>query len=89
MLGVELAEKAVTGFFAEQGSQPEIRDEGALVRYSAGGVEILLGDFFALDAREVAECTGLYDRAALIALPPEMRATRRIWVRFFRLAAKG
>ncbi|BBP84048.1 MULTISPECIES: thiopurine S-methyltransferase [unclassified Pseudomonas] len=73
VLGVELAEKAVTGFFAEQGLQPEIRDEGALIRYSAGAVEILLGDFFALDAREVADCTGLYDRAALIALPPDMR----------------
>lgn len=73
VLGVELAEKAVTDFFEEQGLQPELSEEGALRRYRAGGIEILLGDFFALGAEQVADCAALYDRAALIALPPEMR----------------
>ncbi|MNG14182.1 Thiopurine S-methyltransferase [compost metagenome] len=31
------------------------------------------GDFFELTAGDVADCAGLYDRAALIALPPAMR----------------
>lgn len=73
VLGVELAEKAVTDFFEEQGLVPEVSEEGALRRYRAGGIDILQGDFFALDAQEFADCGGLYDRAALIALPPEMR----------------
>ena len=35
---------------------------------------ILCGDVFALTATDVASCVGLYDRAAMIAFPPEMRA---------------
>jgi thiopurine S-methyltransferase len=37
-------------------------------------LEILCGDFFALTAADVAQCTAVYDRAAMIALPPDMRA---------------
>ena len=73
VLGVELAQRAVEDFFSEQGLQPEVRQEGALRRYSAGAVEILQGDFFALTPEQVADCRALYDRAALIALPPAMR----------------
>lgn len=71
--GVELAEQAVTDFFAELGREPRVEQRGALRRYSDGDIEILQGDFFALGAADVADCRGLYDRAALIALPPEMR----------------
>ncbi|WP_044874248.1 thiopurine S-methyltransferase [Pseudomonas sp. LFM046] len=73
VLGVELAERAVVDFFAEQGLTPEVSQHGALRRYRVGAVEILQGDFFAVTAAEVAQCRGLYDRAALIALPPAMR----------------
>ncbi|MFT8251788.1 thiopurine S-methyltransferase, partial [Salmonella enterica subsp. enterica serovar Enteritidis] len=38
-----------------------------------GRLEIHCGDFFALAAQDVADCRGVYDRAALIALPPAMR----------------
>lgn len=73
VLGVELAERAVEDFFAEQGLTPEVSQAGALRRYSAGSIEILLGDFFAVTAAHVADCRALYDRAAIIALPPSMR----------------
>ncbi|WP_375738166.1 thiopurine S-methyltransferase [Pseudomonas boanensis] len=73
VLGVELAQRAVEDFFAEQGLEPDVRQEGALQRYSAGAVEILQGDFFAVSPEQVADCKALYDRAALIALPPAMR----------------
>ncbi|MDH4561206.1 thiopurine S-methyltransferase [Pseudomonas sp. BN411] len=73
ILGVELAERAVQDFFAEQGLTPEVTQQGELRRYSAGAVEILQGDFFAVTAADVAQCQALYDRAALIALPPVMR----------------
>ena len=42
-------------------------------RYAAGAIEMLCGDVFALDAQALAACAGVYDRAALIALPPPMR----------------
>ncbi|AYF87177.1 MULTISPECIES: thiopurine S-methyltransferase [unclassified Pseudomonas] len=73
VLGVELAERAVEDFFTEQGLTPDVSQQGALRRYSMGDIEILQGDFFAVTAADVADCQALYDRAALIALPPSMR----------------
>lgn len=74
VLGVELAERAAVDFFAELGVVPQITEEGALRRYSYERLEILQGDFFDVTAKQVAGCGGLYDRAALIALPPGLRA---------------
>ncbi|NWA00033.1 thiopurine S-methyltransferase [Pseudomonas gingeri] len=73
VLGVELSEKAVEAFFAEQQLKPQVHEQGALRIYEAGPLELWCGDFFALTAADVADCTALYDRAALIALPPQMR----------------
>lgn len=74
VVGVELSAKAIEEFFAEQGFEFTLQEQGAFVRYSTDRLEICCGDFFALQASDVADCRGLYDRAALIALPPEMRA---------------
>ena len=73
VLGVELSEKAVQEFFRDQALTPSIRQHGGFTVYSAQAVELWCGDFFDLLAADVAECTALYDRAALIALPPSMR----------------
>ncbi|MDU9408174.1 thiopurine S-methyltransferase [Pseudomonas sp. zfem001] len=73
VIGVELAERAVEDFFAERDVQPQISHQGAFKIYQAGKLQILCGDFFALSRDDVAGCQAFYDRAALIALPPEMR----------------
>jgi len=73
VLGVELSSIAVQQFFEESGLSPEIREASDGTHYSAGGIEIIRGDVFALDDTTLASCTGVYDRAALIALPPAMR----------------
>lgn len=73
VLGVELAERAVLDFFAELGSEPRVEQKGAFLSYSHGDIEILQGDFFDLQPGDVQACHALYDRAALIALPPNMR----------------
>lgn len=73
VLGVELAEKAVADFFAEQGLVAEVSADGALRRHQAADIALLQGDLFAVSAAQTAGCAGYYDRAALIALPPEMR----------------
>ena len=39
----------------------------------AGGVELFVGDFFATTRELLGACNAYYDRAALVALPPEMR----------------
>lgn len=73
VLGVELSEKAVEAFFAEQQLEAEVSQAGAFRVYRSGALEIRCGDFFELGAADVATCQGVYDRAALIALPPPMR----------------
>lgn len=74
VMGVELSEQAVAAFFTEQDLVPLISRRGVFTVYQAGSIEVWCGDFFAIDARALAECGALYDRAALIALPPLMRA---------------
>ncbi|WP_397451982.1 thiopurine S-methyltransferase [Pseudomonas sp. NA-150] len=73
VLGVELSEKAIEEFFSEQQLSAQISQQGPFKVYSAESIELWCGDFFALTVNDVADCAGLYDRAALIALPPEMR----------------
>ncbi len=74
VLGVELSQLAVEQFFAEHGLQPEIHESRYGTHYRAGGIEIIQGDAFGLDAEVLADCTAVFDRAAMIALPPPMRA---------------
>ncbi|NIE73844.1 thiopurine S-methyltransferase [Pantoea sp. Ap-967] len=73
VVGVELSRLAVEDFFREQGLQPEVAQQGAFEVWRSGAIEVWCGDFFALRAEDLADCQGLYDRAAVIALPLEMR----------------
>jgi len=73
VLGVELSRRAVEAFFREHGLQAEVRQRGAFEVWRSGDVELWCGDIFALQAEDIGDCSGLYDRAAVIALPPQMR----------------
>lgn len=73
VLGVELSRLAIEQFFAEHGLTPETRDSTYGRHYRAGDVELICGDVFDIDAEVLADCTAVFDRAALIALPPELR----------------
>lgn len=73
VLGVELSPVAVEQFFAENNLHPSTHDSVTGRHYLSGNIEIICGDIFALDAATLAGCTGVYDRAALIALPSEVR----------------
>lgn len=72
VVGVELAERAIHDFFAEQQLTFD-RSEGVLPAYAARELPITIhhGDYFAFAA--VPPCDALYDRAALVALPPDLR----------------
>jgi thiopurine S-methyltransferase len=74
VLGVELSRHAVERFFYEHGLEAEVSQRGAFEVWRSAEVELWCGDFFALRAADIGDCIGLYDRAALIALPPAMRA---------------
>jgi len=73
VLGVELSQLAVEQFFAEHGLEPARRTSRYGTHYEAGGTELICGDVFGLDAEALAGCDAVFDRAALIALPPDLR----------------
>lgn len=75
VLGIELSPLAVEQFFEERGLQPDVVDGAAGIHYTAGAYELVVGDAFAIPSELLAGCAGVYDRAALVALPPDMRAT--------------
>lgn len=73
VLGVELSRVAVEQFFAEHRLAPELEESRFGTHYRAGGIELVVGDAFGLDADLLRDCSAVFDRAALIALPPELR----------------
>ena len=73
VLGAELSSLAVEQFFAEHALQPAVRESRYGRHYETGPIEIVCGDAFRLDAEALAGCAAVYDRAALIALPPDLR----------------
>ena len=73
VLGIEIARNACGEFFDEWGVEPVGSHQGPFETFEARGVKILCGDFFALRPEDVATVGAVFDRAALIALPHEMR----------------
>lgn len=80
--GVELAERAIREFFAEQDLQYTVEERGPLTHFRCRvlPINIYCGDYFQFSARPFA---ALYDRGALVAVQPSLRAryvehTRRL-----------
>ena len=70
VVGVELVQKAIRQFFSEQNLPYEQPEEA---RYEAERLTILNRDFFSLSVDDVGPIDLVYDRAALVALPLELR----------------
>ncbi len=73
VLGVELHNHAVENFFSENGLAASCQQSGSFRVWRHPEIEILQGDFMALTAQQTTEIRCVYDRAAMIALPSEMR----------------
>jgi thiopurine S-methyltransferase len=74
VIGNEISQLAVEAFFRENRLTPAIRQQAAYTSWSCDRMEILCGDFFDLVPTDIGRIDALYDRAALIALPPGQRA---------------
>ena len=74
VVGVELSPMAVDAFFSENRLEPTIWEEGGFRISEADGIRLYCGDYFALRPQHLSGATGAFDRAALVALPPAMRA---------------
>jgi len=73
VIGMELSPIACEAFFSENKLPFQKVIKYEMTIYQGKKISIWCGDFFKVPASEWSNCVGLYDRAALIALPPEMR----------------
>lgn len=73
VVAVEISPLAVRDFFREQQLSPVQKIVDGLTLWQADGLQIWCADFFALQARHLGDVAATYDRAALIAMPAEMR----------------
>ncbi len=73
VVGCEISRIAVESFFKEASLEPQQAADGPFQHWSAGSIEILLGDFFSLSRNCVGWFDAVYDRASLVALPETMR----------------
>ena len=71
--GSELSRVAIEEFFAGQSLEPALSRRAGFTLHAAGAFEIYEGDALALTPAITGPLHAFYDRAALVALPPEMR----------------
>jgi thiopurine S-methyltransferase len=70
VVGAELSPIAAEAFFSEHGLRPERSRRGPFEVLSVSGVEILVGDVFALLPEHLGPVDAAFDRAALVAIAP-------------------
>jgi thiopurine S-methyltransferase len=73
VVGVELSRLAVDQLFAELGVEPAVTACGPIERFSALNLDVVVGDIFDVSRDLLGPVDAVYDRAALVALPPETR----------------
>jgi len=71
--GAELSTLAIEQLFAELKVEPTISRISELDHYSANNLDIFVGDIFSLTRKMLGPVNAIYDRAALVALPEDMR----------------
>jgi thiopurine S-methyltransferase len=71
--GVEISRKAVQDFFFENRIEPRVTSIPGGEIFQAEGLAVYCADFFASDFPGMPDIDAVYDRAALVALPPHMR----------------
>lgn len=71
--GCELSDIAVHRFFSDLDLTPDIVEAGRLRCFSAGTIRIFAGNIFDLIPDLLGPMDAIYDRAALIALPEDLR----------------
>lgn len=71
--GAELSRLAIEQLFRELSQRPAISAIGQVERWSAPQLDVFVGDIFALSGQRLGPVDAVYDRAALVAFPAEMR----------------
>lgn len=73
VVGAELSKTAIDQLFRELNIQPTVTETNGMLYYRGEGIDVFVGDIFALTEDILGPVDAIYDRAALVALPPDMR----------------
>lgn len=71
--GVELSEVAIRAFFEESGLSYQIRQMEDFSCYYNENIQLYHGNFIDLKAEHLLGCNLVYDRAAIVAIEPDIR----------------
>ncbi|MEM9155558.1 MAG: thiopurine S-methyltransferase [Cyanobacteria bacterium P01_F01_bin.33] len=71
--GAELIEMAIEQLFDELSIEPKISSIGEIRQYSAADIDIFVGNIFDISKGILGSVDAIYDRAALVALPKDVR----------------
>lgn len=73
VVGAELSEEAVRELFQELKIDPVVSTRGAFNIYSGPNLDVFVGNFFDLSRPLLGDIDAIYDRAALVAMPGNLR----------------
>lgn len=73
VLGVELSQKALDAFVSDHQLDFEPLDHAVFDGHQTAEIRLFCGDFFKLSVEDCRDVKAFYDRAALVALPADMR----------------
>ncbi|RTE87430.1 MULTISPECIES: thiopurine S-methyltransferase [Gammaproteobacteria] len=73
VIGAELSEQAIKELFENLGLNPAIEPSKSGLWYRAQNIDVWVGDIFDLSVADIGRVDAIYDRAALVALPEDMR----------------
>lgn len=74
VIGVELSRKALEDFFNEAALTPTVTTEGSFEVFRTGRYTLYCGDAFDCGPQHFADVHAVYDRASLVALPPDTQS---------------
>ena len=74
VVGIDLSHIAIQALIIDLGLSFKETQSGELTHYQHPQIELFVSDFFQLTAQQLGDIDAVYDRAALIALPPQMRS---------------
>lgn len=73
VVGVELVDIAIKQLFEDLKVEYQILEKEDFKHYFSENIDIFVGDCFKLTSKMIGKIDAIYDRAALVALPEEMR----------------
>ena len=73
VIGVDLVKQPLEDFFKEQGLVPTIEKRTGIEAFSTHGQILLHANIFDITKETTGHVDAIYDRAALVALPPQQR----------------